>query len=67
MNNTKKNGLDRKHFLSILGKSALGLWVLQLLPSSLGYLPRRQKAQQPNPLAKRVKAHTQAVARKQRG
>lgn len=69
MKNAKstKSGLDRKHFLSILGKSALGLWVLQLVPSSLAHLPRRKKAQKPNPLARSVKAHPQAVERNQRG
>ena len=63
-----KTGLGRGHFLAILGKTALGLWVLNMLPNSLAAVrPLRPKKTKTPAMAARIKAHPQAVARKQRG
>ena len=67
--NKENNSLERRHFLSLIGKSALGLWLLQLVPSIPGAvtkLPARKKAPSRNALAARVKTHPQAVERKTR-
>ncbi len=66
--NKENNALERRHFLSLIGKSALGLWLLQLIPSVPGAITKRpaRKKSPSNPLAARVKAHPQAVERKTR-
>ncbi len=67
----ENNALERRHFLSLIGKSALGLWLLQLIPSVPGVvtkqLPARKKAPSRNALAARVKEHPLAVKREKRG
>lgn len=62
-------GLARRRFLSLMGKSALGLWILQLIPSGLGLVkaPGRKQKKSPNLYAARVKAHPLAVERTKRG
>lgn len=66
---TSQKGLARRRFLSLLGKSALGLWLLQLVPTSLGAIktPGRRKQKSSNLYAARVKAHPLAVERTKRG
>lgn len=73
MNKTShQEGLERRRFLSLLGKSALGLWLLQLIPSGLGLVktpkktPKRE-AKSANLYAARVKAHPLAVERTKQG
>lgn len=68
--NKENNALERRHFLSLIGKSALGLWLLQMIPSVPGAImkrPARKKAPSRNALAARVKEHPLAVKREIRG
>jgi len=70
--NDEKNpskGLARRRFLSLLGKSALGLWLLQLIPAVPAFKPpvRRKQSSFRNSYAARVKTHPLAVKREERG
>lgn len=63
-------GLARRRFLSLLGKSAVGIWILNAIPSGLSVLkPARRSKVSPvqNKYAARVKEHPQAVKREIRG
>lgn len=71
MNETTPNkNLARRRFLSLVGKSALGLWILQLIPAGLTVLkpaPRRALNRTRNQYAARISSHPQAVKREKRG
>lgn len=68
MNTNKANGLPRGRFLSLIAKSALGLWLLQLVPSVAFKTPiQRKKAAPVNRYAAHVQAHPLAVKREKRG
>ena len=60
--------LGRRKFLSMVGKTALGAWLLQLLPAGALALPFPLKKSsstlvQKNPYAARVAVHPMAVKR----
>lgn len=59
------SGLGRAQFLSLLGKTALGAWLLQLLPVQALPLsfPKRSGALTHNTYAARVAIHPMAVKR----
>ncbi|PKL79222.1 MAG: hypothetical protein CVV27_02180 [Candidatus Melainabacteria bacterium HGW-Melainabacteria-1] len=64
MSEPLKKTLARQRFLALLGKSALGLWLLQLIPSGLTALkPPAPPKSPPSRMASRVKIHPQAVKR----
>jgi len=67
MSETHKKSLARQRFLALLGTSALGLWLLQLMPTGLAGLKlplgRSKKPAPPARLASRVQAHPLAVKR----
>lgn len=68
MNANKANGLPRGRFLSLLAKSALGLWLLQMIPAvNLKNPIRRKKTTPANRYAARIQTHPQAVKREKRG
>lgn len=68
MNANKANGLPRGRFLSLLAKSALGLWLLQMIPAvNLKSPGRRKKTAPANRYAALVQTHPQAVKREKRG
>jgi hypothetical protein len=62
----KPAALERKRFLSLVGKSLLGLWLLQLLPANLTGLKLRREPKAP-PLSSKspvkVAIHPMAVKR----
>ncbi len=63
---TENKTLARQRFLSLLGVSALGFWLMQLMPSGLSLLkPPARKAVKPvsHHAAARIKAHPEAVKR----
>jgi len=63
-------GLARRRFLSLLGKSAVGIWILNAIPSGLTVLkPTKRGKVSPvrNKYAARVKEHPLAVKREIRG
>lgn len=71
MKETMQNkGLARRRFLALVGKSALGLWLLQLIPTGLASLKpavRRKPLASRNTYAARIKEHPLAVKRDERG
>lgn len=65
---TQDTSLARRRFLSLIGKSAFGLWLLQVIPSGLTLLkPPSKKATSRNQVASRVQSHPMAVKREKRG
>ncbi|MEZ0369331.1 MAG: hypothetical protein ACAI44_09630 [Candidatus Sericytochromatia bacterium] len=65
MSEPKQKSLARQRFLALLGTSALGLWLLQVIPSGLPglKLPLRRKHNPSHQVASRVKIHPLAVKR----
>jgi len=65
---TQEKPLARQRFLALIGASAFGIWLTQLMPSmpsglSALKLPLRRKSPVSNQLASRVKVHPLAVKR----
>lgn len=69
MSEIKEKPLARQRFLALIGASAFGIWLTQLMPSmptglTAFRLPgRRPKPSVPTHLASRVKVHPLAVKR----
>lgn len=65
MNESQDKSLARRRFLSLLGKSAFGLWLLQLIPSGLTMIrpPAKKAAKSRNQVAAKVQVHPMAVKR----
>lgn len=63
---TENKTLARQRFLSLVGASALGFWLIQQIPSGLSLLkPPARKAVKPvsHQAAARIRIHPEAVKR----
>ena len=67
MSQDNEKALARQRFLALIGKSALGLWLLQMIPSGLTALKPPTRKPSRNQVASRVKMHPMAVKRETRG
>lgn len=63
MSENQNKSLARQRFLALLGASALGVWLLQMIPSGLTVLKLPQRPKAPAKTASRIKIHPQAVQR----
>ena len=61
-NNTTPKHLGRGKFLSLLGKSAVGIWIMQVLPTVPAFAQGKSARPTKTTTAK-VKIHPQAVKR----
>ncbi|PIQ24252.1 hypothetical protein COW36_10565 [bacterium (Candidatus Blackallbacteria) CG17_big_fil_post_rev_8_21_14_2_50_48_46] len=66
-NGKSPSGLGRRKFLALMGKTALGAWLLQLLPTEALALPlplkKRSNSLPNNRYAARIAVHPKAVKR----